>query len=126
MQITGKIIFISQIAQGVSKAGKEWRKIEFVVEETEGKYPNSVCLSAMGPKIEEVLGWNVGDEGTFYFNVNARKYNERYYTSLNYFKAEIRPQNAPQGYFPQQAAPAPQPLPQNLFDKDPKDDDLPF
>ena len=35
MKVTGKITKISEVQTGTSKAGKEWKKLTFVLETTE-------------------------------------------------------------------------------------------
>ena len=42
MDIKGKITQILPVASGVSKAGKEWKKREFVIEMIDGAYSKQI------------------------------------------------------------------------------------
>ena len=47
MEITGKIIQVLPEVGGVSKAGNEWKKQEYVLE-THDQYPKKVCFQIFG------------------------------------------------------------------------------
>ena len=53
LELTGKILQIMPETGGVSKAGKEWKKQEFLIETIE-TYPKKVFLSMMGDKTNEI------------------------------------------------------------------------
>lgn len=48
MEISGKVIKILPLQQGVSKVGKSWSKQEFIVE-TMDQYPKKVLVSVFNP-----------------------------------------------------------------------------
>lgn len=103
MNFTGKITKMLPIQRGTSKAsGKEWQKVEFVIEENVEQYPDSLCIAAFNDKVEELVGINVGDIVNVEYNGRCNEYNGRVYNSLNLYKIEKvgAPQPAPQ---PQQA-----------------------
>ena len=81
----GEITHISKTESGTSQAGKEWKKLEFVVKEKEGDYPQSSCFTMFGEeKVEKFLKYNkLGDIVSVAYNMDAREYNGRYFTNLN-------------------------------------------
>lgn len=121
MKLKCKIQRILPMQQGTSKAGNNWQKVEFVVEETGSEHPDIICISAMNDHVQELLGFNNGDEVEVDFSCRCNEYNGRVYNSLNLFKIEKvgAPQQAPQ--------PMPQPQQpvrnETLFQGN---DDLPF
>ena len=50
MEITGKIIAVLPEQSGVSKAGNEWKKQEYVLE-THDQYPKKVCFQIFGAAV---------------------------------------------------------------------------
>lgn len=60
LSLTGKIISILKLESSVSKAGKEWKKRDFVIE-TDDKFPKKVCLCLCGScrKTPIPLGWGI-------------------------------------------------------------------
>ena len=46
MEVTGKIIAVLPLQGGVSKAGNEWKKQEYVLE-THDQYPKKVCFQSL-------------------------------------------------------------------------------
>lgn len=122
MKFKGKITNILPMQSGTGKAsGKEWQKVEFVVEEGAQQYPDSVCIAAFNDKVEELVGVNVGDTVEVDFNCRCNEYNGRVYNSLNLHKIEKAGGQQPA----QQPAPQPSHERQdNLFGS--SGDDLPF
>tara|TARA_R110000823_G_scaffold122328_1_gene247712 strand:+ start:196 stop:561 length:366 start_codon:yes stop_codon:yes gene_type:complete len=84
LKITGKITKVLELQTGTSKAGKDWQKLNFIVE-TEAEYNNVYCFELFGDdKIESFNKWNkVGSKVTIGFNVNCNEYKGKYYTSLS-------------------------------------------
>jgi hypothetical protein len=89
LKINGKIVSILPIETGTSKAGKEWKKMNFVVD-TGAQYNPEVCFQIFGgDKAGEFLATNEeGDEITVYFNVSSREFNGKYYHNLDAWKVE--------------------------------------
>ena len=122
MILKGKIQRILPMQSGTSKNnGKEWQKVEFIVEENKESYPDIVCITAFNDKVSELVGYNAGDEVEVDFSCRCNEYNGRVYNSLNLFKIEkvgVPQQQAPQPMQqPQAQASIPLPIP---------GDDLPF
>lgn len=88
MEITGKITKKLTPQKGVSARG-EWQKQEFVVEYQEGQYPSFVCFNVWGAdKVNELSGYNEGDEVKVSFNLSAREYGGRWYNDLRAWRIE--------------------------------------
>lgn len=132
MQITGKVIQVLNIEQGVGKAsGKEWRKQTFVLSVFygESERESMVPLTLWGEKCDSIP--QVGQQVTVDFDINGREYNGKWYVELKAWKvtrndagaAPAVMQNAPEGNTwqtvaqAQQAGTMPQPAQGN---------DLPF
>ena len=85
MEVTGVIKQILNVEQGTSKAGKEWKKLNFILESKDGEYTNTICFDVFGEeKVDNFVKFNnVGDNVTVSFNVSSREYNERWYTQTS-------------------------------------------
>lgn len=87
LKISGKIIKILQVETGTSKAGKEWKKQNFVID-TGQKFNTEVCFQMFGEeKCENLTKYNkVNDNVEVYFNVSSREFNGNYYHNLDAWK----------------------------------------
>ncbi|MDC0009188.1 DUF3127 domain-containing protein [Winogradskyella sp.] len=85
MEVTGTIKQILDVEQGTSKAGKEWKKINFILETKDGEYTNTIYFDVFGEgKVDKFVKFNkVGDNVTVSFDVSSREYNERWYTQTS-------------------------------------------
>lgn len=130
MEVVGKIILKLPLQSGVSQAGNNWKKQEYVLE-TEDSYPKKVHFDFFGDKADQ-FPLNVGDRVRLSFDIESREYNGRWYTSIRGWKAEAAAAAvAAEG--PQQdpavaaAAPAGAPVPPPpAFNTPEASDDLPF
>lgn len=109
MEITGKIIQVLPEVGGVSKAGNEWKKQEYVLE-THDQYPKKVCFQIFGADKITQAAIQPGEELTVSFDIDSREYQGRWFTSINAWKVD-RPmaaasQAAPMGVTPDNFAPA--------------------
>lgn len=86
MKFQGRIVFISEVKRGVSKAGKDWSSISVVVEE-EGQYPNKMCFDAFN-KEDAIDGLTIGTLVEVDFNANCNEWNGKYYNKLNIFRID--------------------------------------
>ncbi|MEO8150959.1 MAG: DUF3127 domain-containing protein [Bacteroidia bacterium] len=130
LELTGKIIQIMPETSGVSKAGKEWKKQEFLIETIE-TYPKKVFLSMMGDKTNEIKRFPVGSTITASLNIESREYQGKWYTDVRAWRitaGEGAPQTTGGDQYRQQAAEAPQQAytPEPLPAASAADDDLPF
>ncbi len=87
LDITGKIVQIMPPVNGVSKAGKEWVKQEFILE-TQETYPRKVCIGMMGEKTSELSRYRVEDIVKVSLNIESREYNGKWYTNVNAWRIE--------------------------------------
>ena len=141
MDIKGKIIQKMEPVGGVSKAGNQWKKQEYVLE-TLDSYPKKVKFDFFGDRVDQYV-FEVGDIITLSYDIESREFNGRWYTDIRGFKAVKEDPNmvaaaAPYPPAAGEAAPAPAPTPDggmaapapapmdNTFDQGGVPDDLPF
>ena len=119
LEITGKIIQKLNKTEGVSKAGKNWSKQEFVIE-TQETYPKKVCLSVMNEKVSELEKFAPGTMITASLNIESREYNGKWYTDVRAWRLQA----VGGGSTPADDSFYPDPEPP--FAADEASDDLPF
>lgn len=132
MEISGKIIAKLPPQGGTSKAGRAWKKQEYVLE-THDTFPRKVKFDFFGDRVDQ-YPLAIGDEVTISFDIESREFNERWYTDIHGWKAEkasaptdIAPGatdfGQPAPGFGQPVAPASDPFAPGASDSN---DDLPF
>ena len=129
MEVIGKIIHVLQPQSGKSKAGKQWKKQEYVLE-TEDAYPKKICFDFFGDRVDQ-FPLKINDRVRLSFDIESREYNGRWYTNIRGWKAEqVADQTMQQPSQPapayQQPAAAPAPTPTPDFLESDSSDDLPF
>jgi len=84
LKFTGKITKIYPTQEG-SKNGKDWKRIDFVVEEEKPEYPQTAAFSLFGvEKVDKFLKYNKeGDTVDVSFNLKADEYNGKHYQKLD-------------------------------------------
>ena len=87
MEISGKIIAVMPEQGGVSKAGNEWKKQEYVLE-THDQYPKKVCFQIFGADKIAQAAINAGEEVTVHFDIDSREYQGRWYTNINAWRVD--------------------------------------
>lgn len=92
LKMNGEIVKIMEVEKGTSKAGKEWQKLTFVINNG-NQYNPEVAFQIFGTdKVEKFNKYNkVGSKVDVSFNVSSREFNGKYYNSLDawkVFKAE--------------------------------------
>ncbi len=126
MEVTGIIIKKFDRLSGVSKAGNNWSKQEYVLE-TQEAYPKKIFFSFFGDRADQ-FPLEVGDNVRLSFDIDSHEYNGRWFTSINGWKAEKIEANAQPAVAGMPAAPstvqAP-PMP-DFSSSDDSTDDLPF
>ena len=103
LQLKGKVLQILQVESGVSRAGKEWQKQEFVVE-TEDQFPRKVCFTLFNDKISLLNGIQEGEEVDVSFSIESRDFNGKWYHNINAWKVEMATTNPPQDLPPEFSA----------------------
>jgi hypothetical protein len=92
LELSGTIKSISEVEQGTSKAGKDWKKQTFVISNNEG-YNDSEQIFAFEVLGEEAVAnltkYNkVGDVVKVNFNIRTNEWKDKFYTSLNSWRIE--------------------------------------
>lgn len=138
LEITGKVIQILPLQEGVSKAGKPWKSQTFVLE-TGGQYPRKVPIKLFGDTVDR-FPLQVGQDVTASLDIDGREWEGRWFAEVRAWNIvypqaqqvvqpayqpqptyqQPQPQPAYQKAYPQQQAVAPAPAtPQTA-------EDLPF
>lgn len=109
MDVSGKIIAVLPLQSGVSKAGREWKKQEYVLE-THDSFPRKVKFDFFGDRVDQ-FPMQIGDEVTISFDIESREFNGRWYTDIHAWKAEkgipaAAPASPAPGFGPAPAQPA--------------------
>lgn len=128
LELTGKIIQIMPETSGISKAGKEWKKQEFVVETFE-TYPKKVCLSMMGDKTNDLKKFSVGNTITASLNIESREYQGKWYTDVRAWRiieGTVQQTGNEPSMQQTQAARRPEPVGDPMAAEQEATDDLPF
>ena len=92
MNFKGVITEISAVKSGLSKAGTEWKSIEFVVEEQKDSYPQSGVFKLMksGEHVKHVDNFTtynkVGDQVDVEFNLKCNKWKDSFFQELSVWK----------------------------------------
>ena len=131
--IRGKITHVLAPQQGISKAGKQWMKQEFVLE-TEGQYPKKVCFTIMGEDKIRKAQIQQGHTVEIEVDAESREYNNKWYTNLNAWRVNNlsvggtyqNPQNVYQQTPPPGYAPSGQQTYQQPVNNPSNDESLPF
>ncbi|HKJ78768.1 MAG TPA: DUF3127 domain-containing protein [Prolixibacteraceae bacterium] len=87
LQVKGKIQQILKAESGVSRAGKEWQKQEFVIE-TEEQFPRKVCFTLFNDKTSLINNLSEGEEVEVSFNLESREFNGKWYHNINAWKID--------------------------------------
>lgn len=86
--LEGTVKTVLPLQSGISKAGNEWKKQEFVIETTE-QYPKAVKFTLFGDKVDNFGVFLLeGNQVTVHFDAESREFNGKYYTDLNAYKVE--------------------------------------
>lgn len=114
MKIRGIISRKSQIMSGVSQQGKQWQKMEIILQ-TQEQYPKSVCLTAFNQVVNDSMSFNIGELVDANISVESREFNGKWYTDVKVWSFE-RVQQQPMQ--PMQQPPQ-QPMPQQPMQQQP-------
>lgn len=99
MQVKGKLQQILKLESGVSKAGKEWKKQDFVLVTNE-QFPKTVCFTLFGDKISLLDGIHEGTELDVSFSLESRDFNGKWYHNINAWKIDRVGQTKDSGSYP--------------------------
>ena len=86
LTIRCKITEVLEVETGTSKAGKQWQKMNFVVD-TYAQFNPNVCFSLFGEdKIKMFSKFEIGQEVDVSVNVSSRDFNGKYYHNIDAWK----------------------------------------
>ena len=112
MKIRGIISRKSQVMSGVSQQGKQWQKMEIILQ-TQEQYPKSVCLTAFNQVVNDTMSFNIGELVDANISVESREFNGKWYTDVKLWSLERVQQTMQQPQQPmQQQMPQMPPMPQ--------------
>tara|TARA_R110000823_G_scaffold251237_1_gene374125 strand:+ start:148 stop:504 length:357 start_codon:yes stop_codon:yes gene_type:complete len=91
-EVKGTIKTILPIESGTSKAGKEWKKVNFIVE-NQGGYEGREQVFAFqifgGEKVDKFIQHNAeGMAVNVKFNIRCNEFNGKYFTNLEAWRVE--------------------------------------
>lgn len=129
MEIEGKIIQELPMQEGISKAGRAWKKREWVLE-TFGTYPRTVKFHVFGDRCE-TINIEVGKTYAVSFDLESREFQGRWYTDVSCYAVRELTQAAPaqpsfQGGAPVAPAAPIAPVSDFMPEGGDSNDDLPF
>lgn len=123
-QFRGLVDSIGEFKEGTSKAGKDWRRVDFVCEVKEGRYSDYIAVSASNELADIIGECELGEEIAVKGFIYAREYNGRYYNNLE--ASEVHRHKAAIPATAAAPAPAPAPRPRPAAPAQEGEDDLPF
>ena len=86
----GKLIEKLPLAGGVSKAGKQWSKLTFVIQVQGTKFPRQVAFDTMNADlIRMVSDTSVNTNLRVQYDVTSRKWNDKYFSNVNAWRIEV-------------------------------------
>jgi len=85
LTIIGRVTEILEEQSGTGRNGP-WRKQDFILE-TEGEYPNKVCITQWGENIEK-FAVKEGEKLTAHIDLRSREYQGRWYTDVKAWRVE--------------------------------------
>lgn len=63
---------MSPVADGVSKAGNAWRKVEIVITEDVERYPNEILVSAFNARVDTLARLQIGQRVEVDYDARVR------------------------------------------------------
>ena len=125
MEITGKIIHVSEPRGGVSaRTGNSWKMQDFVIETME-QYPRKCMFNVFGEDRLREFHIQAGEVLTVSFDIDAREYNGRWYNDIRAWRV-VRGEVPAPGVAPVADIPAPAAPAQPATVANEPEDDLPF
>lgn len=96
MEVIGKIIEKPAQQSGTSKAGNNWVKQEYILEEVGVAYPHKICFSFFGDRVNQ-FNLEVGQTVRLSFDISSRDWMsrdgvKRWSTDILGWKAEVLPE----------------------------------
>jgi hypothetical protein len=96
MDITGKVIFVSEPRSGVSKSsGNPWKSQDFVIE-THDQYPRKCVFTVFGEDRLNQFNLQLNGEYTVSFDIDAHEFNGRWFNDIRAWRVVPAMAPAPQ------------------------------
>lgn len=115
-KIKGVVVHVAEVKSGISKAGKEWKSVDFTIQHgDDDRFPKCASFTLFGEKTKYCP--IEGEIVEVSFDIDARKWEERYFNRLNAF--QVFAEKGEQKEY--QTSPEP-----NFADLEDDKDDLPF
>jgi len=83
MTIKGRILKILDVEKGTSKAGKDWKKQNIVIQNFDDKFNQELCITLFGEYMDLLNGNNVNDVVEIDLSLRSREYNGKYYHDIS-------------------------------------------
>lgn len=93
-KVTLTVVKSIGLEKGVSKAGKEWKKLSILCQ-TDGNYPKQVAITFMGKDIDEALKLKAGSTFETTYQPESKEFNGRWYTELKCWGVSISGNSTP-------------------------------
>ncbi|MDR1406202.1 MAG: DUF3127 domain-containing protein [Prevotellaceae bacterium] len=86
LEFSGKLIKKLPVQSGSSDRGS-WSRQEIIIE-IPGQFPQNVCVSLWGDRVNEAAKYVEGDILKVSFDLQSREYNGKWYTSVRAWRLE--------------------------------------
>lgn len=97
---TGTIVKFGLIESGTSKAGKEYRKQDVVIE-WGNKFKEYMCATAFNDKVDQLQKLNIGDVVTLEYSATSRAWNDKFFHNINMISIDLCVDNGNESFKPQ-------------------------
>jgi len=86
--VTGKVIFRGEKRSGVNRNGSSWSNIDYVIEETDARYPKKISFNVFGDeRVQNSLRHlRQNDVVTVHCDVDANEYKGKYFNNISAWK----------------------------------------
>ena len=88
MEIKGNVYQISEVQKGTSKAGKEWKRQNLVID-TGDEYNPHLSISFLGEKCSLLNNLKINDEVNVHINLSSKEWSGKWFTNVNGWKIDL-------------------------------------
>ena len=94
LELTAKVYKVFPSEEGISKAGKAWRKQRIVVDIEDERFPHKLAITLTNSSLVDKI--NPNQVAKFTCSVESREWSERWYTDVNCYYMEKINQDEPE------------------------------
>lgn len=87
MNTKGIVLEILPVQSGTSKTGKDWQKLEFVIETNE-QFSKKIAFTLFGDKLSLLAGISIGESVDVHFNLESREFEGRWFHNINAWRID--------------------------------------